>query len=61
MVTKNQIKLVVNLKQKKYRSQHGLFVVEGEKVVQELLAAKLKVHGLYVDSPEKSEIFPIKT
>ena len=58
MVTKNQIKLVVNLKQKKYRSQHGLFVVEGEKVVRELLAAKLKVHGLYVDSPEKSEIFP---
>lgn len=58
MVTKNQIKLVVNLKQKKYRSQHGLFVVEGEKVVRELLAAKLKVHGLYVDSPEKGEIFP---
>ncbi|WP_431163140.1 TrmH family RNA methyltransferase [Flagellimonas beolgyonensis] len=58
MVTKNQIKLVVNLKQKKYRSQHGLFVVEGEKVVRELLAAKLKVHGLYVDSTEKSEIFP---
>lgn len=58
MVTKNQIKLVVNLKQKKYRSQHGLFVVEGEKVVRELLAAKLKIHGLYVDSPEKREIFP---
>lgn len=58
MVTKNQIKLVVNLKQKKYRSQHGLFVVEGEKVVRELLAAKLEVHGLYVDTPEKREIFP---
>lgn len=58
MVTKNQIKLVVNLKQKKYRSQLGLFVVEGEKVVKELLEANFGVHGLYVDTAEKKEIFP---
>lgn len=52
MVTKNQIKLVVSLKQKKYRSQHGLFVVEGEKVVRELIEAAVKPFGLFVDEPE---------
>lgn len=49
MVTKNQIKLVVSLKQKKYRSQHGLFVVEGEKVVNELLKAGVKPFLIIVD------------
>lgn len=49
MVTKNQIKLVISLQQKKYRSQHGLFVVEGKKTVRELLDANVKVHKLYVD------------
>ena len=51
MVTKNQIKLVVSLKQKKYRSQHGLFVVEGEKVVNELLLAGVKPFQVFVDDP----------
>jgi len=55
MVTKNQIKLVVNLKQKKYRSQHGLFVVEGEKIVQELLRANLQPFQIYVDDAPKQE------
>ncbi|NDV15424.1 RNA methyltransferase [Muricauda sp. TY007] len=49
MVTKNQIKLVVSLKQKKYRSQHRLFVVEGEKVVNELLQAGAKPFKVFVD------------
>jgi len=49
MVTKNQIKLVISLKQKKYRSQHGLFVVEGEKVVKELLEGGVKPFLVIVD------------
>lgn len=52
MVTKNQIKLVVSLKQKKYRSQHGLFVVEGEKVVNELLGAGMKPFQVFVDNSD---------
>jgi len=48
MVTKNQIKLVVSLKQKKYRSQHGLFVVEGEKLVKELLREGLRPFKIFV-------------
>jgi TrmH family RNA methyltransferase len=37
MLTKSQIKLINSLKQKKFRIQHQLFVVEGLKVVQEFL------------------------
>ncbi|RPG32576.1 MAG: RNA methyltransferase [Muricauda sp. TMED12] len=57
MVTKNQIKLVVSLKQKKYRSQHGLFVVEGEKVVNELLRAGVRPFKIFVDDAKKVEKF----
>lgn len=42
MVVKSQLKLIKSLHQKKYRSQHGLFFVEGIKVVTELLQAQLK-------------------
>ena len=37
MLTKNQIKLIHSLKQKKTRILHQMFVVEGVKVVQEFL------------------------
>lgn len=52
MVTKNQIKLVTSLQQKKYRSKHGLFVVEGKKTVSELLQAGLKPHKVFVESED---------
>ncbi|MEW2919946.1 RNA methyltransferase [Muricauda sp. ANG21] len=57
MVTKNQIKLVVSLKQKKYRSQHGLFVVEGQKTVDELLKWGLKAHALFIDDSQNPTDF----
>ncbi len=47
MVSKNQIKLVNSLKQKKYRNQHGLFVVEGVKLVRELLNSDFKVYRIF--------------
>ncbi|TAI46826.1 TrmH family RNA methyltransferase [Flagellimonas allohymeniacidonis] len=48
MVPKNQIKLVTSLQQKKYRTQHGLFVAEGVKLVNELLEGGIEPHGVYV-------------
>ncbi|MBP2834084.1 RNA methyltransferase [Aquimarina sp. U1-2] len=47
MVSKNQKKLIKSLYQKKYRKQHGLFVAEGKKVINELLSAGLLLHQLY--------------
>lgn len=42
MVTKKQIRLVRDLQQKKYRNEHGLFVVEGIKIVKELIGQGLQ-------------------
>jgi len=47
MVSKNQIKLINSLHQKKYRNLHNLFVVEGEKGVVEFLESNLKLYSLY--------------
>lgn len=47
MLSKNQIKLITSLKQKKYRLQHKLFVVEGIKTIKELLQSSLELYELY--------------
>jgi TrmH family RNA methyltransferase len=47
MLSKSQIKLISSLKQKKYRQQHQLFVVEGVKTIKELLASSIGLHTLY--------------
>ena len=39
MITKNRIKFIRSLEQKKYRKVHGCFVVEGPKVVEDMLPA----------------------
>lgn len=47
MVSKNQIKLITSLQQKKYRKEHQLFFVEGIKGVQELLQSSLELEHLF--------------
>jgi RNA methyltransferase, TrmH family len=47
MLTKNQIKLISSLKVKKFREEHGLFVVEGAKIVPELLKSSYAIHSIY--------------
>ncbi|WP_395075944.1 TrmH family RNA methyltransferase [Flavobacterium sp.] len=51
MVSKNQIKLITSLVQKKYRKQHQLFFAEGEKVIDELLKANFELDSLYITKP----------
>jgi TrmH family RNA methyltransferase len=47
MLSKNQIKLITSLKQKKHRKQHGFFVVEGIKTIKELLQSHFRLQYLY--------------
>ena len=47
MVSKNQIKLISSLQQKKQRIAHQLFIAEGIKVIQELLDASFELEHLY--------------
>ena len=47
MITKNTIKQIASLRQQKYRKVLGLFVVEGRKMVEELLHSEFETVGLY--------------
>ena len=49
-MSNNEIKLVKSLSQKKYRDLHGLFVVEGEKMVAEARASGFTVEKVYLQS-----------
>lgn len=46
-LSKNHIKLITSLQQKKYRQKHNLFVAEGVKVVGELLSSEIEVVQLF--------------
>ena len=64
MISKNQIKLITSLTQKKYRKQHQLFLAEGEKVIDEILNSSFELEHVYctqdifnnVESTKKSII-----
>ena len=47
MITKNTIKQIASLRQQKFRKELGLFVVEGRKMVEELLNSNFETEGLY--------------
>ena len=56
MVSKNQIKLITSLQQKKYRKQEQLFFAEGVKVVQELLNSNFELHNLFTTKEDFSDV-----
>ena len=56
MVSKNQIKRITSLLQKKYRKQEQLFFVEGVKGVQELLDSNFELVELFTTN---SELFSV--
>lgn len=49
MLSKNRIKFLQSLKQKKYRQKYGHFLVEGEKSVAELLHSEYEVDEIIAD------------
>lgn len=46
-LSKNQLKLITSLQQKKYRTKNNLFIAEGIKVVKEFLNSNFKVEQLF--------------
>ena len=46
-LSKNHLKLITSLRQKKYRQKHKMFVVEGVKVVNEFLDSSFELHLLF--------------
>jgi len=56
-LSKNEIKLIKSLQIKKYRDLHGLFVVEGVKLVNELLTQfHFKIDGIFYTSDFEDSI-----
>lgn len=51
MVSKNQIKRITGLHQKKYRQQEALFLAEGVKVISELLDSAFELEHLFETEP----------
>ena len=47
MISKNTVSFVRSLHQKKFRSEHNLFIVEGEKMVDELFESDFVIHSLF--------------
>lgn len=52
MLSKNQIKLIRSLSQKKFRNKHKLFVVEGLKGVKEFLNSDFELESLFTTLPD---------
>lgn len=61
MWSKNQAKIVKSLRLKKQRLEHGLFTVEGSKIVAELLLSDYKVREVYVTGEAFALQFPDAT
>jgi TrmH family RNA methyltransferase len=47
MISKNQLKFVNSLKQKKFREEHNLFIAEGTKIVHELLKSNIIIKQIF--------------
>ena len=56
MVSKNQIKLITSLQQKKYRFAHQLFFAEGIKVIQELIESNFELVHLYTTQNDFEQV-----
>lgn len=46
-LSKNQLKLITSLQQKKYRNKYSLFIAEGTKVVREFLNSNIELDQLF--------------
>jgi TrmH family RNA methyltransferase len=47
MLSKNSIKFINSLRVKKYRNEAGLFVAEGDKLVEDILVSSLQIKTLF--------------
>ncbi len=55
-LSKNQLKVITSLSQKKYRQKYQLFMAEGVKVVNELLKSSFEVDTLFAEADFKTTL-----
>ncbi|ARS40703.1 RNA methyltransferase [Sphingobacteriaceae bacterium GW460-11-11-14-LB5] len=52
MLSKSQISFIKSLHQKKYRKEHGLFIVEGIKSIKEFFQSNYQIHTIFYNSEQ---------
>jgi TrmH family RNA methyltransferase len=52
MLSKSQISFIKSLHQKKYRKEHGLFIVEGIKSIKEFIQSSYQIHTIFYNSEQ---------
>ncbi|RZL28013.1 MAG: RNA methyltransferase, partial [Pedobacter sp.] len=57
MLSKSQISFIKSLHQKKYRKEHGLFLVEGIKSIIEFIHSSYQIHSIFYNI-EQSNLLP---
>jgi TrmH family RNA methyltransferase len=60
MLSKNQIKLISSLQQKKHRFANRLFFAEGVKVIQELVKSNFELEHLYTTNEDFKDVASLK-
>lgn len=60
MLTAHTIKTLKSLDQKKYRQKYNLFLVEGNKIIHELLDSNYKVREIFSTKPENVDFPNVK-
>lgn len=56
MLSKAQISLITSLQHKKFRKQHGLFIVEGLKSVSEFISSDYQLHSLFATAEAQAKM-----
>jgi len=56
MLSKAQISLITSLQNKKYRKQHGLFIVEGIKSVMEFISSIYEVESIFYTDDANTKV-----
>lgn len=56
MLSKAQISLITSLQNKKYRKQHGLFIVEGIKSVAEFVSSSYQVESIFYTGDANTKV-----
>jgi len=57
MLSKSQIGFIKSLHQKKYRKEHGIFIIEGIKSIAEFIPSDYQIHSVYF-LPQYQSLLP---
>ena len=57
MLSKSQIGFIKSLHQKKYRKEHGIFIIEGIKSIVEFIPSAYQIHSIYF-LPQYQSLLP---